>query len=69
LRPPVSSANTGDNTGAASRATPTQDNSDAIFKVFLIPSSFLFLNEAKLSLDFSGLSIRVRRLEVVVRSL
>jgi hypothetical protein len=29
--------------------------------VFLIPSSFLFLNERKLSLDFDGLSIRMRQ--------
>jgi hypothetical protein len=36
------------------------DNSGAIFKAFLIPGSFLFLNERKLWLDFGGLSIHRR---------
>src|ERR1700749_5107026 len=53
LRPAASSART----GAANTATTTHDNRGAIFKAFLIPGSFLFLNEPKLWLDFGGLSI------------
>src|ERR1700738_4169228 len=53
LRPAASSARTG-------AANTTHDNSGAIFKAFLIPGSFLFLNEPKLWLDFGGLSIHRR---------